>query len=81
MESLQIPRTGHLNAQEMGHFIVPKKVHAALDAAVARAYGWGADISEEKALEKLLEKNHQQHDTASRSASKERTSSETSDLS
>ena len=31
--------------------------HAALDAAVAGAYGWDADISEEEALEKLLALN------------------------
>ena len=31
--------------------------HAALDVAVARAYGWDVDISEEQALEKLLEMN------------------------
>ena len=31
--------------------------HAALDAAVAAAYGWDADISEEQALEELLEMN------------------------
>ena len=31
--------------------------HAALDAAVAAAYGWGADISEEQALEELLGMN------------------------
>ena len=31
--------------------------HAALDAAVAAAYGWNADISEEDALGKLLELN------------------------
>ena len=32
--------------------------HAALDAAVAAAYGWDADISEEQALEELLGMNH-----------------------
>ena len=31
--------------------------HAALDAAVAAAYGWGADISDEEALQKLLALN------------------------
>ena len=31
--------------------------HAALDAAVAAAYGWNADISEDKALRELLEQN------------------------
>ncbi len=31
--------------------------HAALDAAVAAAYGWDADISEEDALGKLLDLN------------------------
>ena len=31
--------------------------HAALDASVAGAYGWDADISEEEALEKLLALN------------------------
>ena len=31
--------------------------HADLDSAVAAAYGWGADISEEEALGKLLEMN------------------------
>ena len=31
--------------------------HAALDAAVAAAYGWDADISEEQALEELLGMN------------------------
>ena len=31
--------------------------HAELDAAVATAYGWDADISEEKALAALLELN------------------------
>ena len=31
--------------------------HAALDAAVAAAYGWGADISEEDALAALLALN------------------------
>ena len=34
--------------------------HAALDAAVATAYGWDADISEEQALEKLLEMNQRE---------------------
>ena len=33
--------------------------HANLDAAVAAAYGWPADISEDEALKKLLELNHQ----------------------
>ena len=33
--------------------------HAALDAAVATAYGWDADISEKSALQKLLEINTQ----------------------
>jgi hypothetical protein len=33
--------------------------HHALDAAVAAAYGWPADISEEDALAKLLELNLQ----------------------
>ena len=33
--------------------------HTALDATVARAYGWDADISEESALQKLLEMNTQ----------------------
>ena len=37
--------------------------HAALDAAVATAYGWDADISEEQALEKLLALNHVQRVT------------------
>ena len=31
--------------------------HAALDAAVAAAYGWGAGISEDKVLQELLELN------------------------
>ena len=31
---------------------------AALDAAVAQAYGWDTDVSEEEALGKLLEMNH-----------------------
>ena len=31
--------------------------HAALDAAVAAAYGWDADTSEEEALRKLLSMN------------------------
>ena len=31
--------------------------HAVLDAVVARAYSWNADISEEEALEKLLGMN------------------------
>ena len=31
--------------------------HRDLDAAVAAAYGWPADISEEEALAKLLELN------------------------
>ena len=31
--------------------------HATLDAAVAAAYGWDADIGEEEALEELLEMN------------------------
>ncbi len=31
--------------------------HAALDAAVATAYGWGAGISEDKVLQELLELN------------------------
>ena len=31
--------------------------HAALDAAVAAAYGWPADISEDEALSKLLALN------------------------
>ena len=34
--------------------------HAALDAAVAAAYGWDADISEENALERLLALNLQE---------------------
>ena len=34
--------------------------HAALDAAVATAYGWDADISEEDALERLLALNLQE---------------------
>ncbi len=33
--------------------------HAALDAAVAAAYGWDLDIGEDEALRKLLELNHQ----------------------
>ena len=41
--------------------------HAALDSAVAQAYGWDGDISEEEALRKLLEMNHEQHTWASRS--------------
>ena len=31
--------------------------HAALDAAVAQAYGWPADISDDDALRELLERN------------------------
>ena len=31
--------------------------HTALDAAVAAAYGWDANISEEEALEELLSVN------------------------
>ena len=34
--------------------------HAALDAAVAAAYGWDADICEDEALEMLLEMNREQ---------------------
>ena len=41
--------------------------HTALDTAVARAYDWKIDISEEQALRKLLAMNHQRHATASRS--------------
>ena len=55
--------------------------HAALDGAVAGAYGWDADISEEHALEKLLELNQQRHITASRPGTKEGASCETPDLS
>ena len=33
--------------------------HTNLDAAVAAAYGWPADISDDEALKKLLELNHQ----------------------
>ena len=32
-------------------------VHRALDTAVAQAYGWEADITEEEALARLLELN------------------------
>jgi len=32
--------------------------HADLDAAVAAAYGWPAEISEDEALARLLELNH-----------------------
>ena len=32
-------------------------VHAALDAAVAAAYGWAADISDDDALRELLRLN------------------------
>ena len=35
--------------------------HAALDAAVAAAYGWDAEISEEEALARLLEMNRAAH--------------------
>ena len=31
--------------------------HAALDTAVAAAYGWDAEIGEDEALRKLLERN------------------------
>ena len=31
--------------------------HKALDAAVAAAYGWGADIGEDEAMGELLERN------------------------
>jgi hypothetical protein len=34
------------------------KVHADLDAAVAAAYGWPADITEGDALARLLDLNH-----------------------
>ncbi len=34
------------------------KAHADLDAAVAAAYGWPADITEDDALARLLELNH-----------------------
>ena len=40
--------------------------HAALDTAVAAAYGWDIDISEEAVLRELLEMNHEQHAWASR---------------
>ena len=33
--------------------------HAALDAAVANAYGWSADISDEDALRELLAVNRE----------------------
>jgi hypothetical protein len=38
--------------------------HRELDAAVAAAYGWPADISEEDALAKLLELNLKRAGTA-----------------
>ena len=37
--------------------------HADLDAAVAAAYGWPADISEEDALGKLFELNQERGST------------------
>jgi hypothetical protein len=44
-------------------------VHRDLDAAVAAAYGWPADISEEDALARLLELNLARAGTATPSAS------------
>ena len=35
------------------------QAHAALDADVAAAYGWPADISEEDALARLLQLNRE----------------------
>ena len=36
--------------------------HAALDAAVAAAYGWNSDVSEDEALRKLLNMNQREYD-------------------
>lgn len=41
------------------------EAHAALDAAVARAYGWPPDIEEEDAMGRLLELNRQRHSLSS----------------
>ncbi|WP_340120088.1 DNA methyltransferase [Pelagibius sp. 7325] len=38
---------------------VLRQIHAELDAAVAAAYGWPADLSDEEILERLVALNHQ----------------------
>ena len=47
-----------------------------LDAAVASAYGWLADISEEDALTRLLELNMQRAGTAASAADEAKTMSQ-----
>ena len=51
--------------------------HAKLDAAVAAAYGWPADMSEDEILSRLLALNHEraaaEQATAKKSAAKPRT--------
>ncbi|WP_217648778.1 hypothetical protein [Falsiroseomonas stagni] len=61
-----IPRLGHerdLRARTLTNLYNPRgtaegawldSLHARLDAAVAAAYGWPADIAEEDALARLL---------------------------
>ncbi|MCA9116910.1 MAG: class I SAM-dependent DNA methyltransferase, partial [Planctomycetaceae bacterium] len=44
---------------EQGLVSVLKQIHDDLDAAVAAAYGWPADLTDEQILERLVELNHQ----------------------
>jgi hypothetical protein len=44
---------------EQGLVSVLKQIHDELDAAVAEAYGWPADLSDEEILERLVALNHE----------------------
>jgi hypothetical protein len=44
---------------EQGLVSVLKQIHDDLDAAVAEAYGWPVDLSDEEILERLVALNHQ----------------------
>src|SRR3546814_19667924 len=43
---------------EAGLVGVLRQIHADLDAAVAEAYGWPADLADEEILERLVALNH-----------------------
>jgi hypothetical protein len=44
---------------EQGLVSVLKQIHDELDAAVAEAYGWPVDLSDEEILERLVKLNHE----------------------
>ena len=50
---------GDKDVYDAGLVGVLRQIHADLDAAVAEAYGWPADLSDEEILERLVALNHE----------------------